>query len=170
MAEREEGVYTAPGKFYYQLCGHCGERVHIDNLICGECGRRVKDFGERGRIYETSEDPKLTRHNLDSASGCPACAASCGYCHSFGAPEPSVKAHCAVCDKWRAACCKKARRLPTLNDVMPDIPVADILERKEGLENVPEALKTFLAEKIAECRSHVPDTGSAEFPPHEKSA
>jgi ribosomal protein L40E len=138
----ERGATAAPGKFYYQICKHCKAHVHIDNLRCGKCGKRVRDIGERGRIYQTSEDPKLVRHNLDFENGCPACSASCSYCHSFGVPEPSPKAYCSGCDKWRAVCCMKARKLEL----------------------------GFDTEKIAGCRSHVPDTGSEEFPPREKIA
>jgi ribosomal protein L32 len=170
MSNFEKGnAADAPArKYFYSVCKNCGSKLHIDNRICGTCGKRYKDFGEIPRLYETDEDPGVYRHNIDHPEGCPACAASCGYCHSFGLPFPSPKANCGECGKWRAACCKKARKLPALGDVMPGVPVADILARRKGLENVFEAYRVFFAEKVAGCRSHVPDAGNAA--PHERSA
>jgi ribosomal protein L40E len=141
MAREEKGAADAPErKYYYSVCKNCGAKLHIDNMICGRCGKRYKDFGEIPTLYVTDEDPGVYRHNLDFPEGCPACAASCGYCYSFGAPFPSPKAGCGECGKWRAACCKKARRLAV------------------GFDRA----------EIAGCRSHVPETGNAA--PHWKSA
>jgi hypothetical protein len=140
--EKQGAAGAPPVKYWYSVCKHCGARLHIDNLYCEKCGRRYRDIGESGTLYETSEDPKLRRFNLDHPEGCRVCAAWCGWCYSFGVAVPDKKAKCHECGKTRAACCKKARKLPF----------------------------PFTAEEMRGCHSHVAEGADFASPPGEKSA
>jgi ribosomal protein L40E len=123
LEKEPEGSKT----YYYKICPHCGTRAHIDSVNCLKCGGRMRAPGGIEALHSTPVDPGVKRINLDHPRGCPACGGGCGYCWSFGLKEPSEKAQCKFCAPARAVCCLKARKLPVIFDVMPELTMAGIM-------------------------------------------
>lgn len=165
--ELEKAPATDPEKgreeyYYYKICPRCGAMAHIDNLHCPKCGRRLKEPGGIETVHKTGTDPGLSRSNLDHPEGCPDCKGGCRYCFSFGVKKPHPKAHCDHCERDMKVCCLKARKLPVLLDLLPDLglPIAKVLESRPANADLFDEFEKMLTEKISECRSHVEE---AEF-------
>jgi hypothetical protein len=160
---------AAAAKHNYTLCPQCKERAHPDARYCLKCGTQIWGPGEPFPALYSDEGPqKLVRPNLDHPEGCPACVrvrgTPCAYCHSFGMKQPSEKAHCQYCGADKKECCRKARELPGLLDLLqerfPGYSLNNLLRGRnfEGgftVKDVMETWKAMYADGVAECRTHI---------------
>jgi hypothetical protein len=147
-AKRKEKGDARKTTYFYKICPACGAKSHLENDYCLKCKRRI----EGGAVYNTENDPGVTRANLDYPGGCCECGEGCRWCFSFGMKEPSQKAFCGGCGKARAECCARARMLPILTDVMPDFSMSEILKGAAGdYKTIQETLKEMLNEAAREC-------------------
>jgi hypothetical protein len=142
-------------KYFYKLCPRCGAKAHIDNDFCVKCGAPMRNPGAREPVYSVDTDPEVSRSNLDYAAGCPACGLGCRYCFSYSTKTPHEKANCAYCERTRKVCCMKARKLPWLTDVIPQLSLTEIFAGKAGnVKIIREEFTGMYMEKVAECWSH----------------
>jgi ribosomal protein S27AE len=154
--EDQAGKPAAAKKHYYKICPHCGTMAHIDNLYCGKCKKTMKEPGGVERYRETEIEPDLRRHNLDYPKGCPSCGLGCGYCYSYGAEKPDEKARCERCEQARKVCCLKARKLPVLSQVLPDVSFADFIRgQSEEWKEKRAVWHELYAEEVEKCWAHI---------------
>jgi hypothetical protein len=150
-----DNLKSAGKTYYYKRCPHCWAPAHVDNTYCGKCKKALTEPGAVQTFYKTEVDPDLPRFNLDHPNGCPSCGLGCHWCYSFGEKKPSEKARCDICDKARAVCCIKSRKLPTITDAMPELSVREfIYDGSEDMKKIREAWAELFAEKVGECWSH----------------
>jgi hypothetical protein len=159
MSYDKNKIITQQKKYYYKICPHCGAHANVDNTYCTSCKKRINAVGEIKTLRESINDPALPRFNLDHPEGCQSCGRNCRYCYSFGMKKPTAKAPCYNCDKIKAACCHKARELPLITDIMPDISTCDILTAcKEEYKEVIASYHKFFSSEVVKCRQAAAST------------